>query len=157
MSIKLTNRIASRLMGRGTSKIRIKKDAYEDASKAITAEDVRTMIKDGKIYAIKEKHNISIRSKITRLKKMKGRKRGIGSRRGTPKARRGIEYKKKVRAQRRVLRKLKSEKVIDNESFKRFYALVKGGTFENKASLISHMKSRGVAISDEKAAELKHI
>ena len=70
MSVKLTRRIASRLMGRGESKIRIKKDAMGDAGKAITADDVRAMIKDGRIYAIKEKHNLSLRSKVARLKKM---------------------------------------------------------------------------------------
>ncbi len=157
MSIKLTRRIAARVMNRGESKIRIKKDALEDAEKAITADDVRAMVKAGKIYALKEKHNVSLRSKVVRLKKMKGRRRGIGSRKGTAKARMSIDYKKKIRGQRRVLKRLKSEKVIDNPTFKRFYALVKGGTFANKASLINHIRSTGISMTDEKAKELRHI
>ena len=157
MSVKLTRRIASRLMGRGESKIRIKKDAVGDAEKAITAEDVRDMIKNGRIYAVKEKHNLSLRSKAVRLKKMKGRRRGPGSRRGTFKTRTRIEHKQRIRGQRRVLKRLKSEKAIDNETFKRFYALVKGGTFANKASLISHIRGTGVSMSEEKAKELRHI
>lgn len=157
MSIKLTRRIAARVMKRGESKIRIKKDALEDANKAITADDVRAMIKSGKIYAIKEKHNVSLRSKVVRLKKFKGRRRGQGSRKGTHKARMSVDYKKRIRGQRRVLKKLKSENVIDNQTFKRFYALVKGGTFANKASLISHIRGTGISMTDEKAKELRHI
>jgi large subunit ribosomal protein L19e len=157
MSIKLTRRVAARELGRGESKIRIKKDAVPDAEKAITADDVRAMVKDGKVYAVAEKHNISFRSKAVRLKKMKGRRRGPGSRRGTMKTRMSVDYKKRVRGQRRVLKILKSDKTIDNKTFKRFYLLVKGGTFANKGSLISHMKINGVGISDERASELRHV
>ncbi len=157
MSIELTRRIAARELGRGESKVRIKKDGLEDAVKAITADDVRAMIKSGKIYAVPEKHNVSFRSKAIRVKKMKGRKRGPGSRRGTTKARMSVDYKKRIRGQRRVLKILKRDKTIDNETFKRFYLLVKGGTFANKGSLINHIKSTGINLTDERAKELRHV
>ena len=157
MSIGLTRRIAAREMGRGESKVRIKKDAIDEAKKALTADDVRVMIKSGKVYAIKEKHNISFRSKAVRAKKMMGRKRGPGSRRGTTKSRASVDYKKRVRGQRRVLKALKSGKSIDNKTFKRFYLLVKGGTFASKGSLISHIKSTGIDINDERAKQLRHL
>ncbi len=157
MSIALTRRIAAREMGRGESKVRIKRDAVGEAKKALTADDVRTMIKEGKIYAIKEKHNISFRSKAVRAKKMKGRKRGPGSRRGTTKARASVDYKKRVRGQRRILKALKHDKTIDNGTFKNFYLLVKGGTFASKGSLISHIKSTGIEINDELAKKLRHL
>lgn len=157
MSIKLTKRIAGELMERGVSKVRIKSSGLADAKKAITREDVRTMIKDGNLYAIKIKHNISAYSKVLREKRNKGRRRGPGRRKGSEKARGILEYKKKIRGQRRVLKILKTEKIIDNDKFKKYYALVKGGNFVSKISLISHIKNDGVAINDEKLNQLRHI
>lgn len=157
MSVKLTRRIASELMERGESKVRIMPSAVAEAKKAITRDDVRALIKNGSIYAIKEKHNLSAYSKVLRLKRNKGRRRGQGRRKGSKNARGVLEYKKKIRGQRRVLRELKESKVIDNIKFKTYYALVKGGNFVSKASLISHIRNDGVGIDDERARQLRHL
>ncbi|MGI0100106.1 MAG: 50S ribosomal protein L19e [Candidatus Micrarchaeaceae archaeon] len=158
MSIKLTRRIAAQLMDRGESAVKIKPDAIADAKKAITREDVKTLIKKGSIYATKIKHNISAYSKVLDMKREKGRRRGPGRRKGTLKARGGtVEYKKKIRGQRRMLKALKEEKLIDNIKFKRYYALVKGGNFSTKASLLSHIRNDGLKIEDDKAMKLRHM
>ncbi len=157
MSVKLTKRTASSILKRGVSSIRIKPDAVEDAQKAITREDVRGLIKGGKVYALKEKENISAYSKVLKEKRSKGRRRGKGRKKGTRKARGIVTYQKRVRAQRRILAALKDEKVIDNVMFKKFYALVKGGSFQTKMTLISHIRSKGVGINDEQLEKLKHI
>jgi large subunit ribosomal protein L19e len=157
MSVKLTRRIASQLLGRGESAVRIKPAAINDAKKAITREDVRNLIKNGSIYPTKEKHNISAYSKVLKEKRKKGRRRGAGRRKGTSKARGTVEYKKRIRGQRRVLKALKDESAIDNERFKRYYALVKGGNFASKATLINHIKSDGVNISEDRIRQLRHL
>lgn len=157
MSIKLTKRIASELMERGETAIRIKNDAVPEAKKAITREDVRTLIKNGSIYALKAKHNLSAYAKLLQEKRSKGRRRGPGRRKGSSKARGILEYKKKIRGQRRVLHMLKSESIIDNLKFKKYYALVKGGNFINKISLLNHIKNDGVQINEEKLKQLRHL
>jgi large subunit ribosomal protein L19e len=157
MTIRLTKRIAADLLERGARSIRIKESASADAEKAITREDVRAMIKKGDIYAPVEKRNVSTYGKLLKVKRSKGRSRGNGRKRGTTKARRSIEYKKKIRAQRRVLLSLKEDKTINNERYKEFYRLVKGGTFQSKASLLGHIRDQGVGISDERYQKLKHI
>ncbi len=157
MSIRLTKRIASDLLDRGESAIRIKGTAIAEAEKAITREDVRQLIKKGNIYAIAEKRNISTYSKVLKIKRAQGRRRGPGAKKGTRNARSSIEYKRKVRGQRRVLLALKADKTIDNIMFKQFYKLVRGGTFESKAQLLSHIKGKGVVMSDEKFEKLRHI
>lgn len=157
MSVKLTRRIAAELVKRGESAVRIKPDAIAEAKKAITREDVRALIKNGSIYTTKMKHNISAYSKVLREKRRKGRRRGMGRRKGTLKARGTLEYKKKIRGQRRVLKALKTESIIDNIKFKKYYALVKGGNFVSKASLLSHIINDGVAINEEKAKQLRHM
>lgn len=157
MSIKLTRRIGALILKRGKNSVRIKPDSIEDAKKAITREDIRSLISKGGVYALKEKHNESRYAKGLIEKKREGRRRGPGRRKGTVKARTGMTYKKKIRAQRRIIKELKATKAIDNELFKEFYALVKGGTFQNKASLINHMKGKGVQINDELFEKLKHM
>jgi large subunit ribosomal protein L19e len=157
MSIKFVKRAASYIMGRGESAIRIKPDAVPDAKKALTKEDVRDMIKKGRIYAVKEKKNISIYGKLLQEKRSEGRSRGLGSRRGTQKVRTGFTYQKRVRGQRRVLKALKKDGTIDNKTFKTLYALVKGGTFASKVTLLNHIRSIGVNIEDSKFEKLRHI
>ena len=157
MSIKLSRRIAAELMGRGISKVRIKPDRVEDAKKAITREDVRALISSGAVYAIKPKHNMSIYSKDLREKRNKGRARGPGRRKGSAKARQAVGYEKKIRGQRRVLATLKKEKMIDNIAFKRYYRLVKGGNFQTKASLLSHLTTEGVKIEPQRLEQLRHM
>ncbi|MDE1865648.1 MAG: 50S ribosomal protein L19e [Candidatus Micrarchaeota archaeon] len=157
MSIKLTRRIAAELMKRGESKVRIKPDKADDAKKAITREDVRALIANGSVYAIKEKHNLSLYSKELRVKRNKGRRRGPGRRKGSAKARQSIDYVKKIRGQRRVLAALKQEKSIDNEAFKRYYRLVKGGNFQTKGQLLSHLTTEGVKIDQQRLEKLRHM
>lgn len=157
MSIKLAKRAAASIMDRGVSSIRIANGSLEEAAKAITKEDVRALIKSGKIYAVKKRENLSLHGKALKEKRRKGRSRGPGRRKGTTRARRGILYQKKVRAQRRLIKDMKEKKELSNEQFKRYYALVKGGTFPTKLSLINHIRSSGISMTDERAKELKSI
>ncbi|MDE1868678.1 MAG: 50S ribosomal protein L19e [Candidatus Micrarchaeota archaeon] len=158
MSVRLTRRIAAELLNRGESAIRIKPAAIADAQKAITRDDVRTLIGSGSVYALQEKSNLSLYSKELREKRNQGRKRGRGRRKGTAKARGAtLRYEKKVRGQRRVLAALKKDKTIDNEQYKRFYALVKGGNFMTKASLLGHIRAHGVTLTEERYKQLKHM
>ena len=157
MSIKLTRRIAAELLGRGESKVRIKPDRTDDAKKAITREDVRSLIASGGVYAIKAKHNLSLYSKELREKRNKGRRRGPGRRKGSAKARQAIGYGKKIRGQRRVLAELKRDKTLDNVAFKKYYRLVKGGNFQTKGQLLSHLTTEGVKIEQQRLEKLRHM
>ncbi len=155
MSIKFAKRAASEIMGRGGSAIRIKPSALSDAAKAITKDDVRKLISDKNIYAIPEKHNVSMNSKVLRKKRDEGRRRGPGRRKGTFKARAGRRWEKKVRSQRMLLRSLKQMKKIDNKTFGKFYGLVKGNAFPDKASLLLHLGEKtGVKLSAEELAKI---
>jgi large subunit ribosomal protein L19e len=156
MSIKLTKRVAAALLKRGVSSVRITPTAVEEARKALTREDVRAMIKSGGVYAIKEKHNLSLYSIALNKKRSQGRKRGQGKRRGSIKARGGVDYKKSIRAQRRVLRSLKDDRTMDNVMFKKLYLLVKGGSFPNKVTLLNRIRSEGIALDDQKFEKLRH-
>lgn len=148
MSLQFTKRIASELLGRGENSVRIKKEAMEEASKAITRDDIRKLIKSGSVFALKPKHNISRNAKILKRKRAEGRRRGIGRRKGSLKARGSISWEKKVRSQRMLLKELRAEKKLDVKQFNRFYMLIKGNSFANKASLLSHLSENGIKVSE---------
>ncbi|MGC8676253.1 MAG: 50S ribosomal protein L19e [Candidatus Micrarchaeia archaeon] len=154
MTIKFAKRVASEMLERGESSIRIKQSSLDDANKALTRDDIRKLIEQGSIYALPAKHNLSRHGKLLKLKRAKGRKRGYGKRRGTYKARAGITWERKVRSQRLLLKRLKELGKLDNKTFRRFYGLVKGASFPDKRSLLLHLADEGVRVSDE---ELKQI
>jgi large subunit ribosomal protein L19e len=149
MSLKFVRRTAAILMKRGESKIRIAQSSLEDADKAMSRDDVRALIKNGKVYAVKAKKNRSMNSKILKMKRDEGRRRGPGRRKGTLKARGTISWEKKVRAQRFVLKELKLMRKLDNKSFRTFYLLIKGNSFPDKASLLRKITESGVSISED--------
>jgi large subunit ribosomal protein L19e len=156
MTVKITRRIAAILMKRGESSIRITAEGTKDASQVITRDDVRRLIKEGKVFALKKKENMSLYSKILKKKRMQGRKRGPGKKKGGKKVRKSIEYSKKVRGQRRVLFQLKADNTITNEQFKSLYKLVRGGIFTSKASLLTNIAGRGIVIKEDRYKQLKH-
>lgn len=149
MSIKFTKRVASELLNRGENSIRIRPESIEEVKKAITRDDVRKLIKDGVIVAIKPHREL-----YKKPKKEGRKKRGIGKRKGTAKARRGRTWERQVRSQRLLLGRLKATAKIDNSVFKRYYLLIKGNAFPDKRSLLLHLSDDGIKVSDE---ELKQI
>ncbi len=154
MTIKFARRIASEIMKRGEGSIRINPSSIEDAKKAMTREDVRSLVKNGGVYAIKKKHNVSINAKLLKIRRSKGRGRGPGKRKGTLKARRGERWIKKVRSQRMLLGRLKSMGKLDNVSFNKYYLLIKGNSFPDKASLILHIREDGIVLKDEELSSI---
>jgi large subunit ribosomal protein L19e len=154
MTVKFAKRAAGELLGRGESSIRINTNSIEDAKKAMTKEDVRKMIKDGGIFAIKEKHNLSYGSKLLKKRREKGRRRGAGKRRGTHKARAGEPWMKKVRSQREFLKELRSSGKVDGATFKRFYSLIRGNVFTDKKSMLLHLNEQGIKFSDDEVAAI---
>ncbi len=142
MSIKFAKRVASQILGRGENALKLRPQGLEEVKKAITRDDVRRLIKDGTIVAVKEKSELH-------KKTTHERSRGTGKRRGTAKARRGRTWEKKTRSQRIVLKQLKMMGKFDNTTFKRYYLLVKGNAFADKRSLLLHLSDDGIKVSEQ--------
>lgn len=148
MSVKFAKRIAAQVLGRGENALRLRPESIDDIKKAITRDDVRKLIKDGAIVALKPK------SELHKPLKVEKRRKGPGKRRGSANARRGRVWEKKVRSQRVLLKRLKLMGKVDREMFKRYYLLVKGNAFADKRSLLLHLSDDGIRVSDD---ELKQI
>ena len=74
--------MAMRIMKCGITRVWIDPERISDVEEAITAEDIRGLIKDGVISAKQKKGNSNFRLKKITAQKKKGRRRGRGSRKG---------------------------------------------------------------------------
>jgi large subunit ribosomal protein L19e len=145
MGMRTVKRIAAELLGVGESRVRVNPENLKKAEEALTRDDVRALISQGVVYAVKKRGVGRGRSRVKHLKKKAGRRRGVGSRRGGKYAR--VSRKKiwmsRVRAQRMLLKELALEKKLQKDVYRKVYKMVKGGAFKSRASLLAHLKDAG--------------
>ena len=146
MSIATTRRIASELLNVGENRVKIKPAEIKKVEEALTRDDVRSLIKDGIVYAERKKGVSRIRARIKSKKRKSGRARGMGSRKGRKysKIKQKLAWMRRVRAQRILVRELKFENKLKEGSYRNAYMMIKGGAFKSKASLLSHLKDSGL-------------
>lgn len=136
MSLDLVKRLAADIMGVGESRIWIDPEKLERASMAISREDVKRLIHDGIIRKRPSSAPSRGRLRLRRIKKKKGRRRGAGKRKG-PRISRKELWISRIRAQRRYLKMLRERRLIERSTYRKLYALSKGGSFRS----VSHLKS----------------
>ncbi len=134
MNERKARRMAASILKVGETKIWINPEGKSRVKEAMTKEDVRLLIKE-KVVA-KRRDNLHSRGRARALaeKKRKGRKRGMGKRQGTKKARMRIKerWMGNVRAQRRVLAELKKAGEKLKADPREVYLLISGNYFRGK-------------------------
>jgi large subunit ribosomal protein L19e len=135
----LTNqrRLASRIMKVGKNRVWINPQRIEDVESAITREEVRKLVHE-KIIAATPIQGVSRgRAKVIQAKKRRGRRKGPGSKSGTPRA---VVTKKeawmtKIRSLRRKLRDLKANRTITESTYRELYMIAGSGRFTSIADM----------------------
>ena len=144
MELNQVKKLASKVLGIGVSRIRIKD--REKAGQAMTRDDVRSLVKQGKII-IKPKFGVSkVRARKTKIQKKKGLRRGSGARKGGKKARtpRKELWMRRVRGLRRKLKLLKPE--LKPGTYRQLYNMIKGGYFRDKGHLTLYIKEHELSV-----------
>jgi len=146
LKLTLQKRLAARILGVGESRIWIDPKEYERVEEAITAEDIRRLIKDGVIKRLVEQAPSRSRWKIRHEQRKKGRRRGAGKRKGRKTARtpRKEQWMMRVRALRKFLKYLRDKELITRRDYRRLYRLVKGGVFKSVAQLRTYIETEGI-------------
>ena len=155
MSLETVKRIAARLLNSGMNKVRIKEEDVPRAAEALTAEDVRSLIKDKIVYALPKRGVSRARAKVKHTQVKKGRRRGRGSRKGQRYSRvpKKTLWVNKVRTQRALLGELYGKEALDTPARKKLYYMVKGNAFKNKAALMTYLEEHKLL---KPAHEAKH-
>jgi large subunit ribosomal protein L19e len=137
MTMGTIRRLAADIMGVGENRVRIKPDGAKEAEKAMTRADVRDLIKNGTITKAEVKG---------RRTKERRKRKTIGSRRGSAKARSGGKeaWMAKVRSQRRFLVQLVGEDALEKGRKRIIYMRIKSGLFRSKRALLAYLKEAGM-------------
>ena len=135
MKLNSAKRIAADILGVGVSRIWINPAKAKEIEECYTREDLKKFIKSKDIIA-KRKKGVSRAIGRARQKK----KRTLGPRPG--KTRKKVKTKetwmRKVRALRKLLRKLRKEYSIHD--YRKLYLKIKGNEIKDKSHLIAYVK-----------------
>ena len=134
----LQKKMAAAIFKVGKSKIWLDPTKIKDIEGAITKNDIRKFIKKGYIKVAREK--IEFSGKI--LKKRKGHGRRKGSKHSIVTAKR--KWISTVRPLRRMLKELRDTKQVDNQTYRKLYMLVKGGTFRSRSHMRIYLEQHGL-------------
>ena len=151
MKLTVQRRLAARLLDCGENRVRFEETRISDIKEAITASDLRALVKEGAVYAAPIRGVSRGRARKIRVQKIKGRRKGHGSRKGPATARtiRKVTWMNKIRAQRKVLSELREEGHIDTETFTAMYRKAKGGFFRSKRHLRLYIEEQGLMRESE--------
>jgi large subunit ribosomal protein L19e len=144
-------RIAAQVLKVGEGRIWIDPEATEDVTEAITRDDIRGLIEEG-IIKKKQKKGVSRgRARERAMKKVLGRRKGHGSRKGAKGVRRGkkTQWITKIRALRRRLKELRDEGYVNRTTYRKLYNKAKGGELRSIAHLNDFIKANELLKKEE--------
>ncbi len=148
MNLSTQREMAADVLGCGKNKVWIDPDSQDDVVDAITKADVRRLVQKGIIKKKDFNEQSRGRARAKDRQKKKGRRRGHGSRKGS-KEKDKDRWISRIRAQRKLLKKLRDEDKIDREDYRNLYKKSKGGRFNSKKQLKTYMVKKGIVDEGE--------
>ncbi len=144
MSLKAQKRMAAEILKCGENRVYFDPYLIDEIQLAITREDVRSLIKEGIIRKKYKKGISKYRKNLHHQKKKKGRARGLGKRKGTKYARNPKKkaWMKRIRPQRRELKKLRDRKLITAAIYRKLYKNAKGGMFNSVTQMNRYIREK---------------
>ncbi|UCG00595.1 MAG: 50S ribosomal protein L19e [Candidatus Heimdallarchaeota archaeon] len=139
MNLTPQKKIAAKILGVGVKRVWIDPNVEEDLSLALTRDDVRKLISD-RVIRKKGVRGVSKgRTRMVRIQKSRGQRRGHGKRKGRTGARqpRKETWINKVRSQRRYLRGLRDNQLITPAQYRKLYVKVKGNSYRS----VTHLRN----------------
>jgi large subunit ribosomal protein L19e len=127
----------------GKNRVRIDPDRVEDVESAITREEVRKLVHEKAISATPIQGVSRGRAKTIQAKKRRGRRKGAGSKSGTPRAviSKKEAWMSKIRSLRRKLRELKAKRTITESNYRELYMIAGSGRFASIADMERYAKA----------------
>jgi len=146
MSLKAQRRMAAEILKCGENRVYFDPYLIEEIKMAITRDDIRSLIKEGIIKKNYKKGISNYRKNLRHQRKKRGLARGLGKRKGKRTARtpKKEAWMKRIRAQRRELKKLRDRKQITIANYRKLYKNAKGGMFNSVAQMNRYVKEKGL-------------
>lgn len=144
MDLKTKKRLAAQVLKVSPKKIFIDPKRTEEVQESFTKEDIRRNIQEGSIVKKRENEQSRARANKIRKQKIKGLKKGQGSRKGKKTARVGKKtvWINKIRLLRKLLKSFYERGMIDSTTYRMLYMRSKGGYFRSKRHLLLFMNDQ---------------
>ncbi len=143
-------RLAAAVLNCGEGRVWMDPLHADAVAEAVTRQDIRGLIKKGYLRAEQKAGTSRGRARALAEQKLKGRRKGPGSRKGAKGARnpRKQKWMRCIRPLRAVLKDLRDNKKIAPSVYRVYYRKAKGGSYHSKNHMVSHMRSDG-ALGEE--------
>ena len=151
MQITNQKKMAAQILKCGVHRVWINPSYLDQVAQSVQKEDIREAIDNGWIKAKAIKGTSRVRALKRASQKQKGRRKGQGKRSGTANARnpRKQRWMATIRAQRRTLKEMREEGILERSQYRHYYLKAKGGSYRS----ISHMKAQmgveGISLGGE--------
>ncbi|MDT7875678.1 MAG: 50S ribosomal protein L19e [Sulfolobaceae archaeon] len=145
----LQRRLAAEIAKVGENNIKFNVDYVDEIADALTREDIKKLIKDGKIIIEKPRGVSRARAREKQLKrKLRSEGRKHGSKKGPKGARVGKKevWVNKIRKIRKYLRWLRDNNIIDRRTYRLLYRKAKGNTFKNLSDVKTYLSQLGYKV-----------
>jgi large subunit ribosomal protein L19e len=141
--LKSQRRLAAQILKVGQNRVWIDPERIDDAEIAITREEIRKLIHEGIIKSLPEKGVSRARARIIHAKKKKGRRSGPGSKTGSSHAKisKKEAWMSKIRALRKKLHELKTNRTITESTYRKMYKMASSGRFSSVSDLERYLKT----------------
>ena len=146
VDIAYQRRMAMELLKCGKARVWIDPKQIDEVSEAVTKKDIRRLI-SYRVIQVHPRRGVSRgRARARTVKKLKGRRRGPGSRKGAKYARtpRKRGWILKIRPIREELRRLREEGKLDQATYRAYYKKARGGMFHSRNHLLSQLQASGI-------------
>lgn len=142
MILKNQKRLGGDIFKCSKSKIVFDPERLDDIKEAITKADIKTLIIDHAISKKPTKGNSRVRARKRASQRKKGNRRGFGTRKGKKTSRlpRKVAWMNRIRAQRNLLKELKSNNKIENKTHRELYSKASGGFFRSLRHIKLYIK-----------------
>ncbi|MBL7051633.1 MAG: 50S ribosomal protein L19e [Nanoarchaeota archaeon] len=134
MKLSSQKQISAKVLKIGTGKVWFDKSRLDEIKEAITRSDLRGLIAKKVIQKRAGKGTSRVRARKRIVQRRKGRQKGQGTRKGKSSAR--LSKKEKwmnvIRGQRKFIKELKVNGLIEVSTYRLLYRRSKGGYFRNK-------------------------
>jgi large subunit ribosomal protein L19e len=136
-------RLAAQILKIGQNRVWIDPERVDDVDVAITREEIRKLIHEKIITSLPEKGVSRSRAKTIIEKKRKGRRKGSGSKSGSPRAKitKKEAWMTRIRSLRKRLRELKASRIITESTYRKIYMVAGSGKFDSIADLERYLKT----------------
>ena len=134
-------RLAADVLDVGQNRVWLDPDAQSEIAEAITRDEIRDLVDEGRIQADDASGNSRGRARERNKKRAYGHQNGPGKRRGKKGARQNEkdQWQNKIRAQRRKLRELRDSGELTPTQYRQLYKKAGGGEFQSVQYLLNYI------------------